>query len=456
MKLIEKIKNFKAKSPVKLSDHFTYKRIFRFTVPSIIMMVFTSIYGVVDGLFVSNFVGKTAFSAVNFIMPFLMMLSCVGFMFGAGGSALISKTLGEGDNARANRQFSLFVLVNFLTGIVLSVLGFIFMESISSLLGATGQMLEDSVRYGRIIVLGLPAFVLQNSFQAFFVTAEKPKLGLLVTVLAGCTNIVLDGVLVGAVPLGIKGAAVATVISQCVGGFVPVIYFLTKNGSLLRIGKPVWDGKALLKTVTNGSSELLSNISMNLVGMLYNVQLLKYAGEDGVAAYGVLMYVTFVFISIFIGYSVGSAPIVGYHYGASNHMELKNLLKKSTIIMLVTASVMFALGEALASPIASLFVGYDEGLYALTKRAFNIYSFAYLTMGFGIFSSSFFTALNDGLISAIISFMRTLVFQVVAVFTLPLLLGVDGIWASIVIAELLSCALSVIFLFAKKNKYRYM
>ncbi len=450
------MKKFKRSTPIKLGDHFTFKRIFRFTLPSIIMMVFTSIYGVVDGLFVSNFVGKTAFSAVNFIMPFLMMLSCVGFMFGAGGSALISKTLGEGDKARANRQFSLFVLVNFLTGVVLQVFGIVFLRDISSLLGASGNMLEDSVKYGRIILIGLPFFVLQNSFQAFFVTSEKPKLGLIVTVLAGVTNMVLDAVLVAIVPLGIEGAAIATIISQAVGGVVPLIYFLLPNSSLLRIGKPVWDGKALIQTVFNGSSELLANISMSLVGMLYNVQLLKYAGEDGVAAYGVLMYMNFVFNSIFIGYSVGSAPIIGYHYGAENYDELKNLLKKSTVIILACSVLMFALGEALANPIASLFVGYDKALFDLTKRAFFIFSFSYLAMGFGIFSSGFFTALNDGLISALISFMRTLVFQVIAVFTLPLVMHTDGIWLSIVIAETLSCALSVTFLFIKRKKYKYM
>ena len=421
--------------------------------PSVIMMLFTSVYGIVDGLFVSNFVGKTAFSAVNFIMPFLMMLSTIGFMFGAGGSALISKTMGEGDYERANRQFSLFVVTNFVLSVILAVLGIIFVRDISSLLGATGQMLDDTVTYGRIILIALPAFSMQNACHAFFVTAEKPKLGLFVTIGAGVTNMILDAIMIAVLDLGLVGAAVATAISQCVGGIVPLIYFLLPNKSLLRLGKPVWDGRALVKATTNGASELLNNISMSLVGMLYNVQLLKYAGEDGVAAYGVIMYVSFMFISMFIGYSIGSSPVIGYHYGAKNKEELKNLLKKSAVIVGVTSLMMFILGEVVAGPISKIFVGYDGALFELTKRGFMINSIAYLVMGYGIFASGFFTALNDGLTSGIISVARTLVFQTLSVMVLPIFMGVDGIWLSVFIAETLALIVSVILLVIKRKRF---
>lgn len=441
---------------IKLSESFTYKKLLRFTLPSIVMMIFTSIYGVVDGFFVSNFVGKTPFAAVNFIMPFLMILGAIGFMFGTGGSALVSKTMGEGNPEKANRIFSLLVYVSTACAVVIAIVGIALLRPLASLLGAEGEMLENCVRYGRIILIALPAYVLQFEFQSFFVTAEKPQLGLAFTVAAGVTNMVLDALLVAVFPLGLEGAAAATAISQAVGGLAPLIYFARPNKSLLRLTKTRLDGKILLKTCTNGSSELMSNISMSLVGMLYNVQLMKYAGEDGVAAYGVLMYVNMIFLAAFIGYSVGTAPVIGYHYGAQNHAELKSLLSKSVRIISVFAVCMFALAEVLARPLASIFVGYDAGLTELTVRAFSIFSFAFLFAGFSIFGSSFFTALNNGLISAAISFLRTLVFQIAAVLILPLILGIDGIWYSIVVAEVVSVIVTAIFIFTKRKKYGYM
>jgi len=441
---------------IKLSESFTYKKLLRFTLPSIVMMIFTSIYGVVDGFFVSNFVGKTPFAAVNFIMPFLMILGAIGFMFGTGGSALVSKTMGEGNPEKAKRIFSLLIYVSTACAVVIAVVGIALLRPLASLLGAEGEMLENCVRYGRIILIALPAYILQFEFQSFFVTAEKPQLGLAFTVAAGVTNMVLDALLVAVFPLGLEGAAAATAISQAVGGIAPLIYFARPNNSLLRLTKTRFDGKILLKTCTNGSSELMSNISMSLVGMLYNVQLMKYAGEDGVAAYGVLMYVNMIFLAAFIGYSVGTAPVIGYHYGAQNHAELKSLLSKSVRIISFFAVCMFALAEILARPLASIFVGYDAGLTELTVRAFSIFSFAFLFAGFSIFGSSFFTALNNGLISAAISFLRTLVFQIAAVLILPLIFDIDGIWYSIVVAEVVSVIVTVIFIFAKRKKYGYM
>lgn len=440
---------------IQLSDHFTYKKLLKFTFPSIVMMIFTSIYGVVDGFFVSNFVGKTPFAAVNFIMPVLMILGAIGFMFGTGGSALIAKTMGEGKLEKAQKDFSMFVIVSAVLGILIAAAGILFLRPIAMLLGAEGTMLDDCVIYGRVILLALPAYILQMEFQSFFITAEKPQLGLAVTVISGVTNMVLDALLVAVFPFGLIGAAAATGISQVIGGIVPVIYFLRPNTSLLKLTKTKFDGKVLLKACTNGSSELMSNVSMSLVSMLYNIQLIGYAGEDGVAAYGVLMYVNMIFIAAFIGYSIGTAPVIGYHYGAENHMELKGLLRKSLKIISAFAVCMFVAAELLAAPLSKMFVGYDAGLYDLTCNAFTIYSFSFLFAGFAIFGSGFFTALNDGLTSALISFLRTLVFQITAVLLLPLIWGINGIWLSIVVAEAMAVATAGVFLVLKQKKYNY-
>ncbi len=441
---------------IQLSDHFNYKRLLRFTFPSIVMLVFTSIYGVVDGFFVSNYAGKTPFAAVNFIFPVLMILGCAGFMFGTGGSALIAKTLGEGAKEKANGVFSLLVYAAAACGAVLAAAGFALMPAIAAGLGAQGQLLEDSVRYGRIIVLALPFYILQSEFQCLFVTAEKPKLGLAVTVAAGSVNMALDALFVGVFRWGLEGAAVATAVSQLAGGVIPLAYFGRCNASLLRLGRCRVDGGVLLKACANGASELMSNISMSVVSMLYNAQLMAKAGEDGVAAYGVLMYVSLIFQAIFIGYSVGAAPIVGYHYGAGNREELKGLLRRSAMLIGGFSVVMCLAGEGLGRPLAVLFVGYDQGLLDMTAHAFSIFSLSFLFSGLAIFGSSFFTALNDGLTSALVSFLRTMVFQCAAVLVFPLLWGLDGIWWSIVAAEVMAVAVTLAFLAGKRKKYGYL
>lgn len=440
---------------IQLSDRFTFGKLLRFTLPSVVMMVFTSIYGVVDGFFVSNFVGKTPFAAVNFIMPFLMILGTVGFMFGAGGSALISRTMGEGDDVRARKLFSLFVYVTAVCGVVLGVIGFIFIRPIAVWLGAGGGMLDDCVLYGRVILLALPALMLQYEFQSFFITAEKPQLGLAVTVAAGVSNMVLDALLTAVFPLGLAGAAAATAVSQVVGGVVPLFYFGRPNSSRLRLCRTSLDGRALLKACTNGSSELMSNISMSIVGMLYNAQLIRYAGEDGIAAYGVLMYVSMIFMAVFIGYSTGVAPVVGYNFGADDRDQLRGLYRKSLVIILGSSAAMLALAELLARPLSSIFVGYDPELFDMTVGAFFIYSFSFLFSGIAIFGSAFFTALNDGLTSALISFLRTLVFEVAAVLIFPLIWDIDGIWLSIVAAEIMAAVVTMAFLAAKRGKFHY-
>lgn len=440
---------------IKLSDHFTYRRLFKFVIPSIVMMIFTSIYGVVDGFFVSNYVGKTEFAAVNLIMPFPMMLGAFGFMIGTGGSALVSITLGQGRNKEANEIFSMLIKVTVIVGIILSVAGIIFTREIAILLGATKELLPHCVTYGRLLLVALIPFMLQNVFQSFLVTAEKPTLGLIVTVATGLTNVVLDIVLIGILEGGVVGAALATGISQFVGGLVPLLYFLRKKDSELRLVRAKIDYRALMKTCFNGSSELMTNISLSLVSMLYNWQLLKYAGENGVAAYGVIMYVNFIFVAVFIGYSIGTAPIIGYNYGAKNLREMKNVLNKSIIFNVVSGVVMCVTAVLISGFLAGIFVSYDVELFEMTKRGFAIYSLAFVIMGLNIYASSFFTALGNGLISALISFLRTLLFQSVAVLVLPLVWGLDGVWMSILVAEAIALIVTVVFYVTNKKKYGY-
>ena len=440
---------------IQLSDHFTYKKLFRFVLPSIVMMIFTSIYSVVDGLFVSNFVGETAFASVNLIMPLMMGLSALGFMIGTGGSAIVAATLGKGQKKKANEYFSMLVYTTLIGGIVVSILGFFLVKPIAIALGATGDLLNNCLIYGRISFISLTAFMLQNVFQSFFVTAAKPKLGLCVIVSAGVTNMILDFVFIYILQMGVAGAACATVCGEFIGGLVPIIYFSRKNSSLLRLGKPVFSGRILLKACTNGSSELMTNLSSSVVNSLYNLQLMKFAGEDGIATYGTIMYVNFIFAAIFIGYSIGSAPIVSYHYGAKNHIELKNLFKKSLSFISICGVCLTILSFSIASPLSKLFVGYDKDLFALTVHGFRIYCLTFLVNGFNIYGSSFFTALNNGLISATISFLRTLVFQIIVVMTLPILFGINGIWIAVAVAELLTLCFTAFFFINKRKVYHY-
>lgn len=441
---------------IRLSDHFSLRRLLRYALPSIAMMIFSSIYGIVDGFFVSNYVGKMAFTAVNLIYPFLIILGSIGFMFGTGGAALISKTMGEKNIKKAKETFSLIIFTSVVLGIILSILGIIFLPQIASLLGAKDEVLTDCILYGKIILISLPFYILQYEFQCLFSTAGKPKFGLIVTVISGMSNIIFDYLLVAVFSLGLFGAAIATMISQIVGGVIPLIYFFSKNKSLLHFVKFKFDIKSLLKVCSNGSSEFLSNVSSSLISILYNLQLLKYAGENGVAAYGVLMYVSMIFQAIFIGYSIGVSPIVGYHYGAKNTSELKNVFTKSMIVIFITAIIMFICGELLSEPISRIFVNYDDELLQITKNAFRIFSFSFLLSGMSIYGSSFFTSLNNGLISALISFLRTVVFQASAVMILPIFLKLNGIWLSIVVAELMSFIITFTFLIMKRKKYQYI
>lgn len=441
---------------IRLSDHFSLRRLLRYALPSIAMMIFSSIYGIVDGFFVSNYVGKMAFTAVNLIYPFLIILGSIGFMFGTGGAALISKTMGEKNMKKAKETFSLIIFISVVLGIILSILGIIFLPQIASLLGAKDEVLTDCILYGKIILISLPFYILQYEFQCLFSTAGKPKFGLIVTVISGMSNIIFDYLLVAVFSLGLFGAAIATMISQIVGGVIPLIYFFSKNKSLLHFVKFKFDIKSLLKVCSNGSSEFLSNVSSSLISILYNLQLLKYAGENGVAAYGVLMYVSMIFQAIFIGYSIGVSPIVGYHYGAKNTSELKNVFMKSMIVIFITAIIMFICGELLSEPISKIFVNYDDELLQITKNAFRIFSFSFLLSGMSIYGSSFFTSLNNGLISALISFLRTVVFQASAVMILPIFLKLNGIWLSIVVAELMSFIITFTFLIMKRKKYQYI
>lgn len=440
---------------IKLSDHFTYKRLFRFVLPSIAMMIFISVYGVVDGFFVSNYAGKTEFAAVNLIMPFPMILGAFGFMIGTGGSALVSIILGEGKEQKAKEIFSMLIYVTVILGVILTVLGVIFTKKIAIFFGAEGEMLKHCVTYGRLLLIALVPFMLQNVFQSFLVTAEKPTFGLIITVISGIINMVLDYLFIGVLDGGVRGAALATGISQFVGGFIPLAYFILPNKSQLQLVKAKIDWRALFKTCFNGSSELMTNLSLSIVNMLYNFQLLRIAKEDGVAAYGVIMYVNFIFVAVFLGYAIGTAPIVGYHYGAGNKDEMKNVYTKSILFNVVSGTLMCIVAVLMSGFLAGLFVGYDEGLKQMTQRGFIIYSISFMVMGLNIYASSFFTALGNGLVSALISFLRTLLFQVVALLVLPIFFGLDGIWFSIVAAEGVALFVSFGFLMVKRKKYGY-
>ncbi len=441
---------------IQLSDHFTYRRLIRFVIPSIAMMILTSIYGVVDGLFVSNFVGKTPFAAVNLVIPFTMILGAFGFMLGTGGTALVAKTLGEGKQEEANRIFSMLIYFALGLGIFLTVFGIAVLKKIVIKMGADDAMLRHCMIYGRIVLLGIPFYMLQNMFQNFLIAAEKPQLGLIVTIAAGVTNMVLDALFIAVLGWGVAGAAAATALGQCVGGLVPFVYFARKNSSKLSLVKTKLMGGALFHACTNGSSELVSNVSMSLVGMLYNLQLMKFAGENGVAAYGVIMYVNFIFIAIFLGYAYGSAPIVAFNYGAGKKEELQNVLKKSLKLILGTGISLFLIGTVFAGVLSGLFVGYDAELYRMTVRGFHLYAISFLLCGFNIYGSSFFTALNNGVVSAAISFLRTVVFEVAAILILPVFFGVDGIWGAISVAELASIIITTGAFFALRKRYQYL
>ena len=440
---------------IQLSEHFTYSKLLRFVLPSIIMMIFTSIYGVVDGLFVSNFVGKTAFASVNLMMPMMMGFSALGFMIGTGGSAIVGKTLGEGKKELANEYFSMLIYVTLAGGIVISLLGIALVRPVAILLGADGSLLDNCVLYGRIVFCSMPAFMLQNVFQSYFVTAAKPHIGLAVTVAAGGANIVGDYLFIAVFKWGIEGAALATALSQCIGGLVPLFYFARKNSSLLKLGKPLIDMKLLLDACINGSSELMTNIAMSLANMLYNYQLMKTAGEDGVAAYGVIMYAAYIFAAIYIGFSIGSAPVTSYHYGAQNHGELKNLFATSLKILAAAAVIITLLSILMAGRLTKIFVGYDQELYEMTSHGFRLYSLSFLLCGFNIYASSLFTALGNGAVSAAISFLRTLLFQVISVLILPLILGINGIWLAVTAAEVMALAVTVTFLIKYRKRYHY-
>ena len=440
---------------IQLSEHFTYRKLLRFTLPSMVMMVFTSIYGVVDGVFVSNFVGSASFAAVNLIMPFLMILGAVGFMLGAGGSALVAFTLGTGNEKRANEIFSLLIYVLIGLGAAFTVAGILFMEPMARFLGADVTMLPVCVQYGRVVLTALVPFMLQNTFQSFLVTAERPHFGLYITIAAGVSNMALDALFIAGFHWGVTGAALATAISQFIGGIVPLVYFALPNKSRLRLCRAGWDGRALARACANGSSEFMTNISMSAVNMLYNWRLMRLMGADGVAVFGVIMYVNFIFVSIFLGYSMGSAPVVGYHFGAGDREELQGLLRRSLRLIGVMGGALTALALLLARPLSMIFVSYDAALLAVTVRAFSIYALSFLLVGFNIFSSAFFTALNDGFTSALISFARTLVFEAAAVLILPLIVGIDGVWAAVIAAEALALVLSAACLVRNRKKYGY-
>lgn len=420
------------------------------------MIICSSIYGVVDGFFVSNFVGTTAFAAINLTMPILMALATIGFMIGAGGSALVSKTMGEGKSDLANQYFTTLITIAAIIGTAISIVVFIFMPELVTLLKAEGALFDDSVLYSRILLCFAPFFILQFAFQNFLIAAEKPNICLIVNIVAGITNGILDFLFIMVFDWGLTGAALATGVGEVLGAVIPIIFFLRKNNkSLLHLTKIKIEIRPILKAFTNGFSEMITQLSISIVSILYNFQLIKFAGESGIAAFGIIMYVNIIFISLFLGFSIGSAPIISYHYGAENHAEIKNLFRKSLIILSVIGVFIFIASLIFAKPLVMIFASNNQELLNMTVHAFRIYSISYLYMGINAWCSGFFTALNNGLISAVLSFLRTLVFQLLVIQTLPMIIGIDGIWFAIVIAEGLALIVSIITLYLNKNKYHY-
>ena len=441
---------------IGLDGHFTYRKLLRFVVSPVLMMLFTSLYGVVDGFFVSNYVGSTGLAAVNLIWPLVMGVSTIGFMVGSGGSAVVSKTLGEGDHQKANSYFSLLIYVTAGVGLVLSILFLFFIRPVSVALGASGPLLADCVSYGRLLTIFALPFILQVAFQSFLVTAGKPDLSLRFSVFGGVANMVLDWLFIVLLHMGVAGAALATGLGQVIGGVIPLVYFLRRNDSLLALGRTRWNGRILLKTCTNGASEMVTNLSTTVVQTLYNIRLMGLVGEEGVAAYGIILYVMFVFTAVYYGYAMGAAPLVGFHFGAQNRKELQSLFRKSIVLLLGAGVILTALAEAISGPLVAVFAGYDPDLFSMTLRGFRLYALSFLLMGMSVWGSAFFTALSNGLVSAVISFLRTLVFETGAVILLPLVLGLDGIWLSGLAAEIASLAIIVFFFRKLGSRYGYL
>ena len=444
------------KHQIQLSDHFTYGRLLRFVFPSIVMLIFTSIYSVVDGLFVSNLVGDNALAAINIVWPLAMMVGAFGFMLGSGGSAEIARAMGQGEPERARRYFTSLVLAVIAIGTVLSVLCCLFMEELSRLFGASDLLLEDCVTYGFIMLAGSVPFMLQSCFQSYLLAAERPKLGLWLTVAAGLTNAVLDYVFIGLMDMGVAGAAWATVAGYLVGGIIPLLYFLLPNKSPLRFTRTHAYPRMLMKSCANGSSELMTNISASAVNVLYNIQVMHLAGEAGVAALSIILYVNFVFISAFIGLGMGAAPLFSYHYGRGNTDELKSLFRKCITVLTVLSVTMAVTSQVFNEPLTRLFVDFDQSLVDMTVHGFRIFAVSFLFAGTNIFGSMFFTALGDGLDSALISFLRTLLFQCGAIWLLPRLWGLDGVWVATTAAELMAICVTVSLFLLRRKRYGYL
>lgn len=441
---------------IKLSDRFTYPKLLRFTIPTMLMILCTSSYGIVDGVFISNFAGVTDFSAVNLMFPFIYGAATLGYMFGSGGNAVIAKLLGEKDDCGANRAFSMIVLSGLFLGVITAAVMYVLTPSFARSVGAAGALYESAVKYAKICFLFTPPFILQTMFLSFFIAAGKPKLSLYVNIVSGVINIFFDWLFIAEFNLGVEGAASATGLGQLSGAVIPLIYFIRKNSSLLKLtAKFKFNGKILGLTCANGSSEMVTNLSMSIVNTLYNAALIETAGEPGPAAYGVVLYLNFLFAAIFLGYSQGSAPIVSYDYGARNVSELQNITKKSLTLMLSLGVFCTAFAYFVSPPFARVFCAGNPELYELAVHGSQIFAFSYLLSGFNIWASAFFTALSNGLISALLSFLRLFVFQIGCILILPRIFGLSGIWASIAVAEVLAAVPAAVCLFACRNKYGY-
>lgn len=437
-----------------IAQKFNVFTLLKFAFPTMVMMVFMSLYTIVDGIFVSRLVGSNALSAVNIVYPVISLLIACGIMLSTGGSAIVARQMGEKREQEARENFSMLAVVSVLTGIVILVLGLMFLEPICRILGGTPVLLEDCKIYLGVLLGFGPLTMLQMLFQTFFVTAGKPGLGLGLTLTGGVVNMVLDYVFMGPMQMGVLGAALATGLGQAIMAVAGVVYFLKVKGNLYFV-KPVFRGNILLQSCGNGSSEMVSNLSTAVVTFLFNITMLKLAGEDGVAAITIVLYGQFLFTALYLGFSMGVAPVVSFNYGNQNHAQLKRIYK--ICIGFILGSSVFILGIALlfSEPIVGIFTGEENHTYELAVEGFFQFSFNYLFAGINIFASALFTSLSNGKISAIISFCRTFVFITVSIVLLPRVMGITGVWLSVPLAELVTLFISITYLKGQKEVYHY-
>ena len=436
-----------------LSRAYTLSGLVRFALPSMVMMVFLSVYTIVDGIFISNFVGTLALGAVNIIFPLISLEMGLGIMLATGSNAIIARRLGEGDAALARQNFSLVVLVAVVCGLMVEGLALLFLPQIIDLLGASAAQYPYCRDYPRAMLLFAPALFLQVGFQSYFVTAGRPKLGLLVMVGAGLVNIGLDYLLIPR--LGVAGAGLATGLGYMVPAMAGLCFFARPRGGDLYLVRPSLERGLLWRACLNGSSEMVSNMANAVSTFLFNIMFMRCYGEDGVAAITMALYFQFVFAAVYFGYSGGVAPIISYKFGNGDTAGLRQVVRDSFRFILGISLLNFTVAILVSAPALLLFAGGNREVASIAQEGFPLFAVSFLFAGVGIFASNMFTALSDGVTSALISFMRTLLFLALAILLLPLVFKEAGLWAAISVAEGMGALVALVCLVLRRPQYQY-